>query len=468
MKKFFYENKEKFLQRLVKGFHYFNFWDFLALTSGALVGLFFSMDIELFYKVWMIYIIMCASFAFYFVMNKRKQKFILLILFIPAIIIYFSFEIDYINDVIFSIIHKEQDVIMLLPDFESETEKEGRKFSDEIYSQITRNDEFSYKIKNGKDTFINIKIRIDRIEKNLSYQELLQRGKKRLDDFGICGQLKLGLKNGKKSYYIENFKLIIIDEDLKKILEVPDSSLCIYQYGTTDIGFIKELVNPVNYIKNLAINFQLIKIADKELDIERKNKILKIIDKNFLDIASPIRKPALTAFHEGNSYFRVAFLDQGIDTIIDKNIKVLNNYKLAEKAYNKAFDAIPTDTNKSLFKLDKSLFYYNRGTTYYNIFLLKREKDDKYLELAEDDLTKSATQNLTYDNVYQLTTVLNKKLSITAKRNILLLKPQVINFEKWIKVLIDLIRKKDWKPAIKEKEIIGSISILNDWKAKLN
>jgi hypothetical protein len=366
----------------------------LFFFLGLLISIIVSVDNISNYEkiIWGIFITIASLLlAICFKKPKVHYNTFLLVWLISGVLIYSYFHFPMINnfvdDTYYSFAHNEQDVILLLPDFDNATEnnQDGRIFSEEIFHQLksTIIDEMKNSLKEilpGK----KFNIKIDRITEVLSKDEIYNRGKKRLDDFGFYGKLLKYYKNGEKIYYIKDFSAIIINPKLEAIINKPKES----KFRYSNIKLLTEKVCiPFDEITKISVNLGLYEIAAKENEKVR-NEIYKLIDKNFLDITETIfNNPIIVSYVKATRlYNNVLENNKYIST--RESISKLDS---AKYYYNKVIELLNNKKNENLPNFTLSRIYSNLGDTYKEMH--KLDGNTEYLHLADSAYYKAAKLN---------------------------------------------------------------------------
>jgi hypothetical protein len=296
------------------------------------------------------------------------------------------------QDYISRINNEKNDVVILLPNFSSAYLNEGRDIANYISNQILDNNYFLSQELSDSTKLYNIKIKIDRIDENLTKDDIKLRGKRRGANFGLLGEYIQFYRSGRSEKYIRNMQIVIIDSELVKIVgNNPIKNNYVFDFYSTTGEIQSRFPNTreiLKYFINIEAYYNLLKIdilENKNIDKYKK------FDGNIFEYNDEISiNSSIVFYHQGNIYLQLGLRNE----IKNKSLSVLCYNKAAE-LYNKAIEFIKIDTTESIFRFYPYCAFFNLGHTYINLFNLTKNRN--YIDLAENSFIKTIALNESYE-----------------------------------------------------------------------
>jgi hypothetical protein len=344
--------------------------------------------------------------------SKENRKDINKHIFFPSFCtIFILFIIIYIFE---NIPNREQDVVLLLPNFENvdDTSEDGRILADKISNQLANRI-----IDSLKDDLITLfpqkifEIKVDRINSVLTQEEICKIGKSRQDDFGIYGKFAKFYDKGKEVYHIKNFIPVIINTELKSILNDKDKT--IFKIPLELANIIEQVCLPLNDFTILLTNIGLFKIAAYEKDDIKRNQIYDKIDRNFLKIKESRISSVLLPFVLGNRFYYSVYEKQYDNSLRDPNLKQLDSAKNYYQKTIRSFDDIEF---RKFSIVGKSRIYFNLAATYHLKYFLNKN-DSTSLDSAKISYSTAARLDSSLIYVYELVKCIEDKLEDLSMHN---------------------------------------------------
>lgn len=219
----------------------------------------------------------------------------------------------------------------------------------------------------------------------------------------------------KQDPIVRYLRVTILDTVLARVID-SNQPISIAS-GDTLHQFVQRLDNPlelqvsriVEYILNISLNFDLIRIAvnmeqHKLIDVALRNKLMREVHARFAKLGEIIGNKKLAAFHVGQTYYYASRLPRA------PKARLL---ALADSSYRASLNMDAQGTSMAKlpgFIYDSTKIRWNLYITYTKLY--EETMQTTWLDSAEKQLSKVAKDEPTYEHLSQLFTLLNERLEI--------------------------------------------------------
>jgi len=269
-------------------------------------------------------------FSHYYRKLIRGKRIILFILILAGLSNALAFKyFDLIVDNFHGLTKSKDKTYVIIPDFDSFPEEEGKRFADDLEKRLK------------SDRILLDDLEIDRIHEVLNYSAMKQRGQRRGSHLGIIGRY---IKEDDEHHEtVTNFDVVILDTSIHKFLghlndlSMKDTTvLQIHEFAvapTRSIALQDTVIVPIKYIACITNSIRQLKKNASQND----PKVLMNLNKNLVRYGKAIGNESLANFHQGNFYYWAA---DSVKTLGDKEKLLIK----AQQAYQKSIDSIPPDS----------------------------------------------------------------------------------------------------------------------------